>query len=83
MSFYESISDISIESEYEIPVLHDDEDDIKLIRVTRAFRIRWDLFTMLLALWNAFSVPFFVAFHSELEDEIYMFILNTFIDVIF
>jgi cyclic nucleotide gated channel len=38
---------------------------------------------MILAFWNALSVPFFVAFRPAYENELYMFILNTIIDFIF
>jgi hypothetical protein len=37
----------------------------KLIRISRPFRTRWDLFTMVLAMYNSFTVPFFVAFEVE------------------
>ena len=54
-----------------------------MIRVTRPRRILWDLFTMILAFWNALSIPFFVAFRPPVEKEVFMFVLNTLIDFIF
>jgi len=53
----------------------------KLIRISRPFRTRWDLFTMLLAMYNSFTVPFFVAF--EVDETIELFAINTTIDFLF
>ncbi|CAI2368538.1 unnamed protein product [Moneuplotes crassus] len=46
-------------------------------------RIRWDLFIMLLATWNCFSVPYNVAFDSTVFPGILSDILNWFIDIFF
>lgn len=54
-----------------------------MIRVTRPRRILWDLFTMLLAFWNALYIPFAVAFKPAVEDMVFMFVINTLIDFIF
>lgn len=32
------------------------------LRYNENFRIRWDMFVMLLALWNCISIPFMVSF---------------------
>ena len=37
----------------------------RLLSVTNTFRIRWDLFILLLTLGNSFSVPFEIAFLSQ------------------
>lgn len=58
-----------------------DEIDTKLIRMTRPFRTRWDLFTMLLAIYNCFTVPFFVAFRPP--ESTALQVVNTLIDFIF
>jgi hypothetical protein len=83
---YDNDSDYSVESVAE-EVVVEEEDDLStksnLIRITRSRRIKWDLFTMMLALWNALSIPFFVAFRPKEEGTVYMFALNTVIDLIF
>ena len=83
---YEDGSDYSIESEHD-EVQREDEEDLKenvrLIRITRPPRIKWDLFTMVLAFWNALSIPFFVAFRPKEENSEYMFAINTIIDLLF
>lgn len=54
---------------------------IKLIRIAGNFRTRWDLLTMLLALYNCLTVPFFVAFYKE--QDLLFFTVNTAIDFVF
>lgn len=84
---YANESDYSVESEEEeVEGEQDEEDDsenTKMIRVTRPRRILWDLFTMLLAFWNALYIPFAVAFKPAVEDMVFMFVINTLIDFIF
>lgn len=67
------ISDIAIEIEMSLST--------RLVRITRPFRTRWDLFTMLLAMYNCFTIPFFVAFKPE--ESVEFFIINTVIDFMF
>ena len=38
---------------------------------------------MALACWNSFSIPFFVAFSVPVEDDLYMFTINSSIDFLF
>mmetsp|Transcript_8148 Transcript_8148/g.16048 ORF Transcript_8148/g.16048 Transcript_8148/m.16048 type:complete len:936 (-) Transcript_8148:1060-3867(-) len=57
------------------------EIQTKLIRITRPFRIRWDLFTMLLALYNCVTVPLAFSFNTA-ENETVLAI-NTLFDCIF
>lgn len=64
-------------------LLENDIVNTKLIRVTRPFRIQWDIWIMLLAVWNSLSIPFFVAFHPSEEKELYMWIINTVVDAFF
>lgn len=52
-----------------------------LIRITHSVRIRWDLLMMVLAIYNALTVPFFVAFY--IEENLTLFTVNTAIDCIF
>lgn len=42
-----------------------------LIRVNSRLRIRWDLFVMILSIWNCYFLPFDVAFSSEYIDSLY------------
>ena len=46
-------------------------------------RIRWDLFVMVLATWNCFSIPFNVAFEPEIMEQWYFVALNFLIDFLF
>lgn len=41
------------------------------LRYNENFRMRWDIFVMLLALWNCISIPFSVSFKPE-EPEYYV-----------
>mmetsp|Transcript_25770 Transcript_25770/g.45381 ORF Transcript_25770/g.45381 Transcript_25770/m.45381 type:complete len:948 (-) Transcript_25770:2606-5449(-) len=55
--------------------------ETKLIRITRPFRIRWDLLTMLMSLYNCITVPLFLAF--EIEETTALVVLNNLADVVF
>ena len=46
-------------------------------------RIWWDLFIMILATWNCFSIPFSVAFQNDYVDPLWLEIFNSSIDFIF
>jgi hypothetical protein len=54
-----------------------------LCKRTAKIRIRWDLFIILLAVWNAFQIPINVAFPGSFFDSGWFDILNAFIDVMF
>lgn len=57
------------------------EIQTKLIRITRPFRIRWDLLTMLFALYNCVTVPLDFAFNSVSSET--LLVINTFFDCCF
>jgi hypothetical protein len=57
--------------------------DKRVIRIARIRRISWDLFLMLLAIWNALSIPFFIAWQPSYENSWSLFFINTLIDLIF
>ena len=46
-------------------------------------RVRWDLFVMLLATWNCFSIPFNVAFEPAVMDTWIFVVSNSVIDLLF
>lgn len=52
-----------------------------LIRFNNKWRMRWDLYVMLLAIWNCISIPFEVAFEPD-ETVIYS-IIERIIDICF
>jgi hypothetical protein len=54
-----------------------------LVRVNRPFRIKWDLFVMILATWNWFQLPFSAAFMPELDTNIIVLLSNFIIDTLF
>eukprot|EP00359_Climacostomum_virens_P009226 CAMPEP_0204918572 /NCGR_PEP_ID=MMETSP1397-20131031/16238_1 /ASSEMBLY_ACC=CAM_ASM_000891 /TAXON_ID=49980 /ORGANISM="Climacostomum Climacostomum virens, Strain Stock W-24" /LENGTH=950 /DNA_ID=CAMNT_0052091901 /DNA_START=48 /DNA_END=2900 /DNA_ORIENTATION=- len=58
-----------------------EEINTRLIRITRPFRTKWDLFLMVLALYVCITVPMQVAF--EEKETIALFTVNTIIDFIF
>ena len=43
----------------------------------------WDIWIMILAIWNSISIPFFVAFKPPEENSLYMLSLNCIIDIFF
>ena len=54
-----------------------------VIRVSHPFRIKWDLFVMLLALWNVFCVPYTLVFNPEFSKKPFIMAINLTIDVLF
>jgi CRP-like cAMP-binding protein len=54
-----------------------------IIRVTNPFRIKWDLFVMLLAAWNVFITPYFIAFKPAFSERESSMIVNTIVDMFF
>jgi CRP-like cAMP-binding protein len=57
------------------------EIQTKLIRITRPFRVKWDLFSMVLALYNCVTVPLFFAFEYNPSEA--LLAINTAIDCVF
>lgn len=53
----------------------------KIIRLSSPFRTRWDVLTMLLALYNGITIPVIVAFRPE--DDLGFLIVNLLIDLVF
>ena len=54
-----------------------------IIRLAHPFRIKWDLFVMILATWNVFSIPFIVAFIPKFDESISLQVFNLLIDFLF
>lgn len=54
-----------------------------IIRIGHPFRIKWDLFVMMLAAWNIFTTPYFIAFKPDSSDDTSLLVINTFIDCLF
>lgn len=52
-------------------------------RMNEPNRIRWDLFIMVLAIWNWFSIPFQAAFDPPVLRELWIELINSLIDIIF
>lgn len=46
-------------------------------------KVRWDLFIILLALYNSYSIPFEIALEPEAMESMEMAIMNAFIDFFF
>lgn len=51
-----------------------------LLSVTESLKLRWDVFIMLLAIWNCFYVPYVVAFTS-MEESIALLVTSVLIDL--
>lgn len=54
-----------------------------LCRFQENNRVKWDLFIMLLAIFNCIQVPYTIAFLEEGDGGIILFLLNQIIDLIF
>lgn len=54
-----------------------------IIRSNSSFRLRWDLFIMLLAIFNCIVAPVNVAYQPQFMNEWYFVVLNSIIDFLF
>ncbi len=54
-----------------------------LIRVNGNLRIRWDLFVLILSIWNCYTLPLDVAFQPQTFNESAFRIFNNLIDCCF
>lgn len=54
-----------------------------LFRHKDSFRLYWDLFIILLALYNCFSIPIQVSFDPPEMNNTYVIVLNSIIDFLF
>ena len=54
-----------------------------MIRINSNFRVRWDLFVMMLAVINCVLIPFDIAFLSNSSEAPYLIAMNTGIDLAF
>ena len=52
-----------------------------MVRYNDPKRVRWDLFVIILAVWNSFFIPFNIAFEPEVST--FVEIINILIDVLF
>ena len=53
------------------------------MRFSDSIRIRWDLFVMILAVWNSFWIPYSVAFEPPSANDIGLKLMNWTIDFLF
>lgn len=54
-----------------------------IIRLTSEWRVRWDLFVMLLATWNCFAIPLEIGIDPDTSRGILWVLFNYLIDFIF
>lgn len=54
-----------------------------IIRSSSVFKLRWDLFIMILAIYNCIVTPVNVSFNPGFMQSVAFFVFNTLIDVIF
>ena len=54
-----------------------------LLSVNERWRVRWDLFVMVLAIWNCFQLPFNIAFSPDSDKHPASVAVNACIDVLF
>ena len=54
-----------------------------MLSVNDPRRVQWDLFVMLLAIWNCFQLPLNVAFHPSSENHPASIAIDAIIDVLF
>lgn len=52
-----------------------------LIRGHSTFKLKWDVFIMLLAIFNCFSIPFEVAFDPQTMNSLWFLLINTIVDI--
>jgi CRP-like cAMP-binding protein len=86
----ETIQPSTTQRNYVISMPVSDSSNIKssrksrfIIRLSRPFRIKWDLFVMCLAGWNCWYNPYTVAYEPEWAEHTANLIVNTIIDIIF
>lgn len=76
---------LSLEDPLYLPEAQPDREyndkSTRLIRMTRPFRIRWDLLTMILALYNCITVPLVIAF--DLKQPTGLVAINCLADIAF
>ena len=56
---------------------------LKVIKQNHYLRVRWDLFVMILSVWNCITIPVDIAFEPEFFSSSYLMILNNIIDFAF
>jgi hypothetical protein len=54
-----------------------------LLRTNDNKRVKWDLFVLILSIWNCYSLPFDIAFNPPLFQETYFKGINNIIDSCF
>ena len=54
-----------------------------IIRVSHSPRIYWDLFVMMLAVWNVFCIPYGLVFDTGFSERVEVMVINLSIDVAF
>ena len=54
-----------------------------LIRTSHPFRIKWDLFVIILAVWNCFVTPYTLVFDQALDDSVTIMTVDLILDLIF
>lgn len=52
-----------------------------MIGFNESKRLRWDIFVIIMAIWNCFYIPFYIAF--EPETNLFIEFLNALIDLMF
>ena len=53
------------------------------LRINDEKRTKWDLFVLILSIWNCYSIPFDIAFHPAIFEKMFIIIMNNFVDVCF
>ena len=69
--------------ETKIAVVKVSKTRLWLWRARSQAKIKWELFVLLLALWNLFYVPYNFAFNSDLGNEYLTDAVNIIIDLLF
>ena len=69
------VDDINPNAEVQLPPF--------IFRHSDTFRMRWDLFVIVLALWNCLSIPYTVSFEVSIDDLLALVIFERVIDICF